>query len=373
LPKSQEVFSLRIAYLAFHLFKILLSGSQVNTNLIWERESRNDLLKDFGPSEWNEAMEELIISDPPLAQGVHPGWYTITDYGKEKSSADVLAELIRSQYLVNKHPVEAASKWQSRMNLASWTVFGCLILFLAIQPAYLPSGSVIPTFEPLPAKLLTVIALMSFVVAATASNQRNSFWFSNEQFIASAFYDAYLQYKKFIKDPHAHTSLAKTRELVAKAAARMQRTGRPRWDFLVEDLERISEIGKNVDGLLMPALNDHAGSTDTGELLILMARCFLERTRHSMMMAQSLRAKASPVESQVTGSWSGLSSFIGPSHPRISACLGGLMVASCILLVYEVSALISLEPIVPTSVAGSGLSAGLAIFLSLRRSRQSPS
>jgi hypothetical protein len=88
LPKSQEVSSLRVAYLAFHLFRILKTGIKVNANLFWERESRNGLLRDLGLSEWNEAIEELTISDPPLAQGVSPGWFTITDYGKEKIIAD---------------------------------------------------------------------------------------------------------------------------------------------------------------------------------------------------------------------------------------------------------------------------------------------
>ena len=181
---SQDKFSLRIAHLAFHLFKILKMGSPVSTVLIHERESHNDLLKDFGLSEWNEAMEELLNFAPkPLAQGVRPAWFAVTDYGKEKASADVLSELIQVQYRASKHPVEVASKWQFRIDLASWVFVGSVILFFAVQPLYLPNGSVLPTFEPWPAKFAVVLGLLSLALAGAFSSERDRHWFSNEQFI----------------------------------------------------------------------------------------------------------------------------------------------------------------------------------------------
>lgn len=375
-PSSQDKFSLRLAHLAFHLLKILKMGSPVSTILIHERESHNDLLKDFGLSEWNEAMEELLNFAPkPLARAVSPGWFAVTDYGKEKASADVLSELIQLQYRASKRPVEVASKWQFRIDVASYMLILSFTLYFVTQAIYLPPGGGLLTFEPWPARLAALAVVLFFVLMIAFSRQLNRHWFSNEQFIASAFYDAYLCYRKFIKDSRADTSLRQARKLVRKAAERMQRAGRrPSWDILAEDLERISKIGGEVDGLLLQAMPNHARSADIGELLIVLARCFLERTRNSMKMAKSLLAEVSPTESLALSLWSRLSSF-GPSHPRIAGCVGGLAAACFVLLAYGAYAyLVSHEAIVPgastfASAAGGALSVGITVFVLCRASR----
>ena len=327
MPSSQDRFSLRIAHIAFHLFKTLKTDGRVNTDLMHERGTHDDLLRDFTLSEWNEAMEELLHFEPkPLAQGAGPGtgWFAITDYGKERTSADVLSELVQPQYRASNRPVEIASKWQFRIDITKWAFVGSLVLFFAAQSIYLSSGSLLPTFEPWLAKLATVIALASLAMAGAFSEQRDKYRHSNEQFVASAFYDAYVWYKNFVKASDDVNSLKQGQKMVRKAAARMQQTGKPRWEILAEDLDRISEIGKNVDSLLLPAMPNHAGSFDVEELLIVLARCFLERTRNSTIMAQRLLAKAniSPPQSLPLGHWNRLSSF-GSAHPSIAGCVGG--------------------------------------------------
>jgi len=214
-----------------------------------------------------------------------------------------------------------------------------------------------------------------FCPALASVGERDKHWFSNEQLVASAFYESYLHYRNFIKNPQADVSLKQARKLVRKAATRMQQIGKPRWEILGEDLERISEIGRNAEGLLLPVMGDHAGSAERGELMIILARCFLQKTRDSMKMAlaQSLRVKAPPTELPAPSPWRLSSSYFGRSHPGVTGCVTGLVAAICILLVYVAYASVSHEPLVPgaaifTSVAGSGLSAGLSTYLTLRQS-----
>jgi len=376
MSRRQEVFSLRIAHLAFRLHGMLKTDGQVYTDLVRERAGQDDFLKAYGPSEWDEAKDVLLYFQPkPLAQGVRPGLIAITDYGKEKSSADVLSDLIQQEYRMSKRPVEAASRWQSFVDMALLILVGSVILFLAIQPIYLPSGNILAAFDPWPAKLAVVLGFLSFVMALASVGERDKHWFSNEQLVASAFYESYLHYRNFITNPQAEASLKQARKLVRKAATRMQQVGKPRWEILGEDLERISEIGKNAEGLLLPAMGKHAGSAERGELLITLARCFLQKTRDSMKMAlaQSLRVKAPPTELPSPSRWHGLSSYFGHSHPGATGCVTGLTAAICILLVYVAYASASHEPLVPgaaifTSVAGTGLSVGVSTFLALRRS-----
>jgi len=164
MSRRQEIFSLRIAHLAFCLHGMLKTDNEVYTNLVIERARQDDFLKAYGPSEWDEARDILLEFKPkPLAQGVRPGLIAITDYGKERSSADVLSELIQQQYRMSKRPVEAASRWQFLVDMALLMFVGSVILFLAIQPIYLPSGNILPTFDPWPAKLAVVLSFLSFV------------------------------------------------------------------------------------------------------------------------------------------------------------------------------------------------------------------
>jgi hypothetical protein len=215
---------------------------------------------------------------------------------------------------------------------------------------------------------------LSFVLALASVGERDKHWFSNEQLVASAFYESYLHYRSFIKNPRAVASLKQARKLVRKAATRMQQVGKPRWEILGEDLEMISKIGRNAEELLLPAMEDHTGSAERGELLIILARCFLQKTRDSMKMAlaESDRVKVPPTELQAPNRWRIVSSYFGHSHPGITGCATGLTVAICILLAYAGYAYISHEPIrlgatVFTSATAAGLPAGLSTFLVLRR------
>jgi len=375
MPRRQEVFALRIAYLAFYLHGLLRTSNEAYMELVIERAGQDDSLKAYGRSEWEEARDILLEFQPkPLAQGVRPGLIAITDYGKERSSADVLSDLIQQQYRMSKRPVEAASRWQFFVNAALLTLVGSFILFIAIQPIYLPSGNILPTFDPWPAKLAAVLGLLSFVLALASVGERDKHWFSNEQLVASAFYESYLHYRSFIKNPRAVASLKQARKLVRKAATRMQQVGKPRWEILGEDLEMISKIGRNAEELLLPAMEDHAGSAERGELLIILARCFLQKTRDSMRMAltESGRVKVPPTELPVPNRWRIVSSFLGHSHPGITGCATGLTLAICILLAYAGYAYVSQEPIMPgaavfASATAAGLTAGLSTFLHFRR------
>jgi len=375
MSRRQEVFSLRIAHLAFCLLEMLKTSNEVYTNLVVERARQDEFLKAYGPTEWDEARDILLEFQPkPLAQVVRPGLIAITDYGKERSSADVLSELIQQQYRMSKRPVEAASRWQSFVDMALLIFVGSVILFLAIQPIYLPSGNILPTFDPWPAKFAVILGFLSFVLALASVGERDRHWFSNEQLVASAFYESYLHYRNFIKNPRANASLKQARRLIRKAAVRMQQVGRPRWEILGEDLEMISKIGRNAEELLLPAMGDHAGSAERGELLIILARCFLQKTRDSMRMAltESGRVKVPPTELPAPDRWRIVSSYFGHSHPSITGCATGLTAAMCILLVYAGYAYISHEPIMPgaavfASATAAGLSAGLSTFLHFRR------
>ena len=377
MARRQEVFYLRIAHLAFYLHGLLRTSNEAYMDLVIERAGRDDFLKAYGRSEWEEARDILLEFQPkPLAQGVRPGLIAITDYGKERSSADVLSELIQQQYRMSKRLVEAASRWQSLVDIALLIFVGSVILFLAIQPIYLPSGNVLPTFDPWPAKFAVVLGFLSFVLALVSVGEQDKHWFSNEQLVASAFYESYLHYRNFIKNPQAEASLKQARKLVRKAAIRMQQVGKPRWEILGEDLERISEIGKNAEGLLLPVMENHARSAERGELLITLARCFLQKTRDSMKMAlaESLRVKPMPTELQAPSSWRPVSRYFGRSHPSITGCVTGFAAAACMVLIYVAYASLSHEPVVPgaavfTSVAGTGISVGVSTsFFALRRS-----
>ncbi len=377
MSRRQEVFALRIAHLAFCLHGMLKANKELYTNLVVERAGQDEFLKAYGPSEWDEARDILLEFQPkPLARGVRPGLIAITDYGKERSSADVLSELIQPQYRMSKRPVEAASRWQSLVDIALLIFVGSVILFLAIQPIYLPSGNILAAFDPWPAELAVVLGFLSFFMALASVAERDKHWFSNEQLVASAFYESYLHYRNFISNPQAEASLKQARKLVRKAATRMQQVGKPRWEILGEDLERISEIGKNAEGLLLPVMENHAGSAERGELLIILARCFLQKTRDSMKMAlaESLRDKPMPTELQAPSPWRPVSRYFGRSHPWITGCVTGFAAAACMVLVYVVYASLSHEPVVPgaavfTSVAGTGISVAVsASFFALRRS-----
>jgi len=118
MSRRQEVFSLQVAHLAFLLHGMLKTSNEVYMNLVIERAGQDDFLKAYGPSQWDEARDVCWISNKPLAQGVRPGLIAITDYGKEKSNADVLSELIQQQYRMSKRPVEAASRWQLVVDMA---------------------------------------------------------------------------------------------------------------------------------------------------------------------------------------------------------------------------------------------------------------
>jgi len=109
-------------------------------------------------------------------------------------------------------------------------VVGSVIPFFAIQPIYLPSGNILSTFEPWPAKFAVVLGFLSSVLVLASVGERDKHWFSNEQLVASAFYDSYLYYKEFIKNPQAAASQKQAQKLIRKAAARMQQVGKPRWE-----------------------------------------------------------------------------------------------------------------------------------------------
>jgi len=373
MSRRQEVFVLRAAYLAFCLLRMLKTDGEIYPKLVIERAGRDELLKLYGPSEWEEATGILLAYRPePLARGVRPGLIAITDYGRERSSADVLSELVQQQYQASKRPVEVASNWQFLADMASWMLVGGIVLFIAIQPIYVPSGTVLPTLDPWPAKLAAVLSALSFILLVASAGNRAEHWFSNEQLVASAFYESYLHYRNFIKNPQDAASLKQARKLVRKATMRMQQVGKPRWEILGEELERVSGIGKNVDERLVPAMGDHAESLKIGELVITLAGCFLQKTRDSMRMAlaESSQVKPVPTELQAPTRWPPLSHYLGRSHPKTTGCVTGLVIAACVLTVYVAIAYGSHEPIVPgaavfAGATASGLTGGLGTFLAL--------
>jgi len=321
LPSDADKRSLRVAHLAGQLFLRLKQGPQ-NFRSIWSaRQNREKWLGAYDEDEYWEAVKHLEDYKPLLIRQVQTEWHELTDTGKKTALGELLCNLIKPQYAKSKDSVRAYWKRDHLARAFSYLTVPCMILFFYVQSVSLPPVGGPITFEPLPAKL-TIAGFFVFLAAAIVMGSlRDRLLIPNEQDVATNFYEAHSFYEGFIKNEKDGSSLNKSLKLVRKAVAMLELAkGKDVWATVTPLKQRIWKIGQDVNSSLLSAMPDHKRSTDMGDHLATLARCFLESSSESMEIAlDDLRQIVPPTKGRVSVLFAARVSGSVQAHPNALA------------------------------------------------------
>jgi hypothetical protein len=363
LPSDADKRSLRVAHLAGQLFLTLKKGPQNLRSLRGQRGY--EWLDRFTPEEHKEAIKRLEDYRPLLVDRVQTEYYKLTDdVGKEMTLGQLISDLTKPQYVKSKESVQAYWKRNNVGRAFLYLMALCVILFLYVQSISLPPTGGPITFEPLPAKL-TMAGFSVFLVAAIVMGYlRDRLWIPNEQDVAVNFYEAHSFYERFIKNEKDRTSLNKSLKLVRKAVAMLELAkGRAYWATLAPSREKIWSIGQEVNKLLLPAMRDHKRSSDMGDHLATLARCFLESSSESMEIALGSLGQIVPTKGPVSVSLAVRVSVSVRAHPNAFAWIvAPLSTAILAVLVYSYVGRFTLD--IPTLSYLVGIMLGLHYVIS---------
>jgi hypothetical protein len=361
--------SLRIAYLASELLLKVKSGPISIAN-IWGTERESERLKAFRREELDEAFEKLLYwtADGPLVrlrQGQHE-WYEATSIGRDMTVAELVFKLIDPQYHKSKDAVRNEKKWdRARGSCVFLAAISAMFVF-GIQFIYLPPQGGPLTLEPIPVKIavgafFSFLAL-GFVLAYLGRKQ----WVSHETDVAVSLYDAYSRYKNFIADSGKKRSSKEAQTLVKRATELLNiANSGSLWATVSPQLEEIADIGLQLKDKVLPAMQDHISSRKIGDVLVSLARCFMESKEKSLEIAKQRLGDMETIRAQpgfldkLTTNWGSYSH----AHPYL---VGSAISLGLVLIAYVTwVSWISPATIVPSAIIMLTMLGAIAAFATL--------
>jgi hypothetical protein len=363
---DEDKESLRIAYLARELLLKVKSGP-ISIPNIWGTERESGWLEGFGREELDKAFEKLLYWTPdgPLIRlrSGHAEWYETTSIGRDMTTAELLFKLIEPQYQKSKDAVRNEKRWDRARGACVYLALISGMLMFGIQFIYLPPQGGALTFEPIPVKIAAGAFAVLLVLGGVLAYFGRKQWVACEIEVAVSLYDAYSRYKNFIADSAKKRSLEEAWGLVKRATGLLElaKSGSA-WATLAPEYERIANIGKQVQNVVLPAMQDHIRSRKMGDVLVGLARCFMESKRESQETAVSeLRDLDQRRRVPSTGRWSKLSNRLGSyshTHPYVA---GGAISVTMVLLAYEAWVnWITPGPVVPNEIVMLTMLAAMA-------------
>ena len=355
---SEDRESLRVAHLASQVLTEAKGARQINI-----RQYQGDR---------KEAFDRLRYWNPPLIGLVTNSqeWYEATPPAKKMTTAKLLSKLIERQHEKIKKIVRVDEGRKRVLEILLYLlILDAIVVTISGTP---PSGGVLTFNNPLSiASGIVAFALLASIVVLSTyfSRFRPTNRPSREQVVATNFFDAYLSYKDFIGERNDMGAAEKAQKLVRRASEQLKLTPTgSRWAILVPELEEIASIGRTIKHDILPIMEDHLRSRNIGDVLVILARCFMETKQESLKVATETLGDLlpKPLGYKPSGLDKIASKLGGYSHayPYLVGFL--ISVVSLSLLYVFLVTCVTREPLVPSAISivvVVGVMAGLGALI----------